>query len=173
MTPESMRIHTIAAVANNGVIGKDNDLVWTLRDDMKFFMNTTKGHVVITGRKNYESIPAKFRPLKDRVNVVVTRNKDYEAPGALVVHSLADAFEEAKRHGDKTCFVIGGGQIYREALALGVVDVQYITHVDAEPEGDTHYPVDAWQGWSAEAIAEGVQDDRHDHAYRIVKHIKP
>ena len=119
MTPESMRIHTIAAVANNGVIGKDNDLVWTLRDDMKFFMNTTKGHVVITGRKNYESIPAKFRPLKDRVNVVVTRNKDYEAPGAVVVHSLADAFEEAKRHGDKTCFVIGGGQIYREALALG------------------------------------------------------
>ena len=76
-----MRISIIVAVANNGVIGRDNDLVWRLRDDMKFFSKTTRGHVVITGRKNYESIPEKFRPLPHRDNIVITRNLEYEAPG--------------------------------------------------------------------------------------------
>ena len=98
-----MQVSTIAAVAENGVIGKDNDLVWNLRDDMKFFMNTTKGHVVITGRRNYESIPEKYRPLRGRINVVVTRNPDYEAPGAVVVHNLTEAIQVAQQHPDKGC----------------------------------------------------------------------
>ena len=82
-----MIISAIAAVADNGTIGRDSDLPWNLPDDMKYFQRTTRGHHVITGRKNYETIPAKYRPLKDRVNIVVTRNPDYQAPGAVVVAS--------------------------------------------------------------------------------------
>ena len=130
-----MKVSTIAAVASNGVIGKDNDLVWSLPLDMKFFMQTTKGHVVVTGRKNYESIPEKYRPLKGRTNIVVTRNANYVADGAHVVHSLKDALDLARQQGETECFVIGGGQIYRQALEAGWVDAQYITHVDANPDG--------------------------------------
>jgi dihydrofolate reductase len=82
-----MRISIIVAVASNGVIGRDNDLVWRLRDDMKFFSETTKGHAVLTGRRNYESIPERFRPLPHRTNIVITRNAEYEAPGAEIAHT--------------------------------------------------------------------------------------
>ena len=106
-----MRISIIVAVASNGVIGRDNDLVWRLRDDMKFFSDTTKGHAVLTGRRNYESIPERFRPLPNRANIVVTRNPNYEAPGADVVHSLEAGIECARAlKVDELC-IIGGGQI--------------------------------------------------------------
>ena len=97
--------------------------------DMKFFMSTTKGHVVITGRKNYESIPEAYRPLRGRTNVVITRNLDYVAEGAEVVHSLEEALSVARHAGETECFVIGGGQIYGQALKEGLVDTQYITQL--------------------------------------------
>ena len=165
-----MRISTIAAVASNGVIGKDNDLVWSLPADMKFFMSTTKGHVVVTGRKNYESIPEAYRPLRGRTNVVITRNRDYVAEGAVVVHSLQEALEVARKAGETECFVIGGGQIYGQALKEGLVDTQYITHVEASPEGDAFYPAGAWDGWSARGFHEQAMDERHDHGFRIVQY---
>ena len=90
-----MIVSLVAAVAKNYVIGKNNALPWRLPDDMKFFMETTKGHYVILGRKNFESLPHKFKPLPDRTNVVVTRQKDYKAHGALVVHSFEDALKVA------------------------------------------------------------------------------
>lgn len=165
-----MRISTIAAVASNGVIGKDNDLVWSLPADMKFFMSTTKGHVVVTGRKNYESIPVAYRPLRGRTNVVITRNRDYVAEGAVVVHSLEEALEVARKAGETECFVIGGGQIYDQALKEGLVDTQYITHVEASPDGDAFYPSGAWDGWSARGLHEQAMDERHDHGFRIVQY---
>lgn len=168
-----MRISTIAAVATNGVIGKDNDLVWSLPDDMKFFMDTTQGHVIITGRKNYESIPEKYRPLKGRTNVVVTRNESYHAEGAVVVHDLEDAVAFARSAGETECFIIGGGQIYQLALDAGMVDTQYITHVDAEPEGDAHYPIDAWLGWERQELNRHSGDERHDHAFIIARYDRP
>jgi dihydrofolate reductase len=168
-----MRISTIAAVAKNGVIGKDNDLVWSLPDDMKFFMDTTQGHVVVTGRRNYESIPEKYRPLKGRTNVVVTRNRGYQAEGAVVVHELKDAIEFARAKGETECFIIGGGQIYRQALDDGLVDTQYITHVDAEPEGDAHYPLRAWHGWAGQELARHGADARHDHAFVVARYDRP
>ena len=168
-----MRISTIAAVAKNGVIGKDNDLVWSLPTDMKFFMDTTKGHAVITGRKNYESIPEKYRPLKDRLNIVVTRNRGYSAPGAVVVHSLEEALNHAHGFGEGHCFVIGGGQIYKLALDMGMVDHQFITHVHANPEGDAFYPSGAWEGWTGHELRAHEMDDRHDHAFVIVRYDRP
>jgi len=109
-----MIVSAIAAVADNGTIGHDGDLPWHLPDDMKYFMRTTRGHYVITGRKNYESIPEKYRPLKDRVNIVVTRNTEHAAPGAVVLGSLEDALDRARQGGETEVFIIGGGQIYRE-----------------------------------------------------------
>jgi dihydrofolate reductase len=163
-----MIVSAIAAVADNGTIGHDGDLPWHLPDDMKYFMRTTRGHYVITGRKNYESIPEKYRPLKDRVNIVVTRNTEHAAPGAVVLGSLEDALDRARQGGETEVFIIGGGQIYREALAKGLVDRLYLTLVHADIVGDTHFPVidpADWQELSREAHP---ADARHAHAFSFV-----
>lgn len=132
------KISIIAAVSKNGVIGKDNKLPWHLPEDMKFFKDTTTGHCVITGRKNYESIPAKFRPLKDRTNIVVTRQEGYAAEGAVVVQSIEAAIEAAKKTGDEEIFIIGGADVYRQCM--GLADRMYITSIEQEFEGDVFFP---------------------------------
>lgn len=167
---EKREVALIVAAARNGVIGRDNDLVWKLAADMQFFKQTTQGKAVITGRRNYESIPERFRPLPGRQNIVVTRNPEYRAPGATVVTSLQAAIDAAK---GSPIFIIGGGQIYRQALSVGLVDTAYVTHVDAEPDGDTHFPLGAFdQGWQAQEIAAHPADDRNEHAFRIVKYTR-
>jgi dihydrofolate reductase len=143
-----MTIALIAAVAQNGAIGKDNALLWHLPADMKFFRETTQGHVVITGRKNYESIPPKFRPLPNRTNIVVTRQTGYRAPGAIVMHSLENALAEARKLENDTCFIIGGGELYREALQKDLADKLIITHVNTTPQADTFFPEIAPENWS-------------------------
>lgn len=110
-----MKLSIIVAVSENNVIGKDNQLIWNLPADMKFFKKKTKGHLIITGRKNYESIPEKFRPLLDRTNIVITRQEDYKAPGAIVFSSADAALKYAKQnHSDEEVFIIGGGEIYKQ-----------------------------------------------------------
>ena len=111
-----MRVSLIAAVASNGVIGKDNDLIWTLRDDMAFFKNTTKGRHVIMGRRNWESIPHRFRPLPGRPNMVLSRDESYVAEGAITFKVLNAALDAARKAGEEEAFIIGGAQIYRLAL---------------------------------------------------------
>src|SRR5688572_1383436 len=106
----------IVAIAENNAIGKDNKLLWHLPADMKFFKEQTTGHTIVTGRKNYESIPEKFRPLPNRTNIVVTRDQNYPSLGAIVASSLEDAIGKAKKNGTEKCFIIGGGQIYKESL---------------------------------------------------------
>ena len=106
-----MKVSIIVAIAHDNVIGKNNDLVWHLPKDMKFFMDSTLNHYVIMGRRNYDSIPEKYRPLKNRTNVVVTRNTDFQAPDCVVVSSIQQGIEAAQENGDKECFIIGGGQI--------------------------------------------------------------
>ena len=168
-----MRISIIVAVAANGVIGRDNDLVWRLRDDMKFFAETTRGHVVITGRKNYESIPEKFRPLPHRTNIVVTRNAAYTAPSAHVVHSLQAALEAAADAGAAEAFIIGGGEIYRQSLERGDVTRVLLTHVDAEPEGDTFFELGAVSdGWSRKSHGRFEADDRNEYAFEIAEYTR-
>tara|TARA_B110000285_G_scaffold228278_1_gene291021 strand:- start:1937 stop:2458 length:522 start_codon:yes stop_codon:yes gene_type:complete len=166
-----MRISLIVAVAENGVIGHNNDLIWKLRDDMQFFAATTRGHTVITGRKNYESIPERFRPLKDRVNIVVTRNVEYEAPGAVVVHSLEAALDVASQSSGAETFIIGGGQIYRELLAAGHVDRQYVTHVQAAPEGETVFELGQLDhGWRKKELKQQVADERNEFAFTVCQY---
>ena len=95
-----MKVSLIVAVSENGVIGKDNDLIWNLPNDMRLFKETTMGHHVIMGRKNFESIPHKYRPLPNRTNVVITRQTDYKAKGCVVVNSVEAALEIAKNNGE-------------------------------------------------------------------------
>lgn len=163
-----MIVSAIAAVAQNGIIGNKGDLPWHLPDDLKYFQRITKGHHVITGRKNYESIPAKYRPLKDRVNIVVTRNTNYEAPGALVVVSLAAGLEIAHLGNDPETFIIGGGQIYREALTMRLVDRLYLTLVHGDVEGDTHFPQLDPGEWQEMERTRHEADERHAFAFSFV-----
>ncbi len=133
------RVAIIAAIGRNRALGLKGKLLWRLPDDMQRFKEITAGHPVIMGRKTWESIPSKFRPLPERTNIVVTRQAGYEAAGAIVVGSLADARAAAARApGADEIFVIGGGEIYTEALPTA--DRLYLTLVDDAPEADSFFP---------------------------------
>lgn len=165
-----MIISLIAALAKNRVIGKNNDLPWHLPDDMKYFMNTTKAHHVIMGRKNYESIPEKFRPLPNRTNIVITRQKNFQAPNCIVLNSLEDAITFAKNAGEQELFIIGGAEIY--SLGLQYADRLYLTEIDAEIEGDTYFPTISTTKWHETSRTHHTQDARHAYAFDFVVYEK-
>ena len=142
-----MIVSLIAAVPANGAIGKDNKLIWDLPKDMKFFMDSTMNHNIIMGRKNFESIPKKYRPLRNRTNIIVTRNTNYKAENCHVTHSIKAAIDIANQNNESECFIIGGGEIYRQSLEIGVVDRMYITHIKTSFEGDTFFPKVDWNKW--------------------------
>lgn len=120
-------------------IGKGGKLLWHIPEDMRRFKELTMGHPVIMGRKTWESIPEKFRPLPGRANIVVTRQAGYEATGAMVVYSLENARAAAARaRGADEIFIVGGGELYREALPIA--DRLYLTLVGDDAEGDTLFP---------------------------------
>jgi dihydrofolate reductase len=167
----SKKISLVVAVAENGVIGKDNQLVWHLRDDMKFFKELTTGHVILTGRKNYESIPEKFRPLPNRVNCIMTRNAAYDAPGAQVFPDF-QSWMTACQDDERELFIIGGGEIYRQALEQDLVDEMYITHVHAQPEGDTFFPNFDTERWAKEIIMRQQKDERNEFDFVVVKFVR-
>lgn len=126
-------VSIIVAVSENGIIGKDNDLPWKISEDLKRFKELTKGHPVIMGRKTHESIG---RILPDRLNIVITRDKDVSYNGCITVNSISDAIRKAGN--DKEIFIIGGGEIYKKSL--GFVDRIYLTKVHQTVEGDTYFP---------------------------------
>jgi len=141
----------IAAVAKNRVIGKDNQLIWNIPEDMAHFKALTAGHTVIMGRKTWESLPPRFRPLPGRRNIVISRQTDYTAPGAEVTDSLENSLKLAST--DVTVFIIGGEQIYGQAMALA--DRLEVTEVDLEPEGDAWFPKISAIDWKKTSITEG------------------
>jgi dihydrofolate reductase len=163
MKPGQARLALIASVARNGVIGSDNALVWHEPADQRWFRQQTMGCPVIMGRRTWDSLPARFRPLPGRPNIVVTRQHGWHAAGADVVHSLADALARARsaahNAGSSRVFVIGGGQLYAEAMPLA--DELVLTEIDADLPGDTHFPSwdrSAFDELSREAhVSEGVQ----------------
>jgi dihydrofolate reductase len=132
----------IASVARNGSIGSDNGLVWREPEDQRWFRRQTLGCPVLMGRKTWDSLPARFRPLPGRANIVVTRQAGWAADGAQVAHTLADALALGRRcamaSGAARVFVIGGSQLFAEALPLA--DVMLLTEIDAELPGDTRFP---------------------------------
>lgn len=161
-----MIISIIAAVSENNVIGKDNDLVWRLPNDMQYFMETTKGHHVIMGRKNYQSIPHKFRPLPDRTNIIITRQTDFEAKDCFVVNSIKDALDIARRNGEEEAFIIGGGEIYEQSIDQA--DRLYITEVKGTFDGDTFFPEFDRDQWKEVSRIQNKPDDQHNYAYDFV-----
>lgn len=167
-----MIVSLIVAIAENNVIGRDNDLIWHLPKDMAFFKQTTLNHYIITGRKNYESIPKKFRPLKDRVNVVVTRQKDYNEEGCLVVHSIEEGIALAQEAGETECFIIGGGQIYKSVMESNLVNNLYITHVLESFEGDTFFPNFNSNDWDEETILTHLKDEKNKYSFVVKKYTK-
>ncbi|MBT5570952.1 MAG: dihydrofolate reductase [Alphaproteobacteria bacterium] len=144
-----MILSLIVAVAENGLIGRDGDLPWRIPADLKFFKNTTMGKPIVMGRKTWQSIG---RPLPGRANIVITRDPQFVADGAIVVHDLAAALVAA---GDvPELMIIGGAQIY--AMAQEHADRVYLTEVHAAPEGDTFLPAFASSEWRE------VARERHD-----------
>lgn len=147
---------SIVAISQNNCIGKDGDLPWHIPEDLKHFKDITNGHTVIMGRKTWESIPEKFRPLKNRENIIITRNEDYDVPDGVKIFT---SFERAVEHcRNKYAFVIGGASLYN--LAMDFVDTLYITHVDREVDGDTFFPeidLDVWK--------ETERDDREGFSF--------
>lgn len=165
-----MKISLIAALSKNRVIGKNNDLPWHLPDDMKYFMQTTKGHHVIMGRRNYESIPEKFRPLPNRTNIVVTRQKDFVASHCLVVNSIEEGLSIAKKAGELEVFIIGGAEIYKVGMAL--TQRMYLTEIQAEIQGDTYFPEIAPSHWKEISRVHHSADDRHQFEFDFVVYDK-
>lgn len=161
-----MKVSLVAAVAENGVIGKKNDLPWRLPDDMKFFMEKTRGHHVVLGRKNYESLPEKYKPLPKRINIVLSRSKDYQIPGCHVVNSLEDAFKIAEQNGEHEIMIIGGADIYK--LALPHADTLYLTEVKAFVDGDVYFPAFDKNKWAEVSRIPHEKDERHAYAFDFV-----
>ena len=135
-------ISLIVAVSTNNAIGKNNQLLWHLPNDLKFFKNTTWGGVVIMGRKTFESVN---KPLPGRINIVITRNASWKADGVVVAENLNDAIKKAETTNCKEIFIIGGGEIYRESFSLA--DRIYMTRVHTEIDGDTFFPVLSPNEW--------------------------
>lgn len=128
-----MSVSMIAAVGKNLELGKNNNLIWHFKEDMKFFKDTTMGHTVVMGRKTFESLP---KALPGRKNIVITSNAQYQAQGAAVVTSVEEALQIAD---NEEIFVIGGGKIYAEFLPYA--DKLYLTEIDAEcADADTYFP---------------------------------
>ena len=154
-----MPVTIVAAVARNGVIGVDGGLPWHLPEDLRRFKQLTLGHVLVMGRRTYESIG---RLLPGRASVIVTRQPGYSVPGAKMAASLDAAI--AACGNDDEIFVIGGAELYRAALPRA--DRIYLTTVDAEPAGDTHMPEFDPCAWRELSGASFAADDRHPFSYR-------
>lgn len=152
-------ISMIAAIDRNGVIGVDNKLPWSMPADLKFFRDKTRGHHVIMGRKTYESMG---RPLPDRPNVVITRQKGYKLEGARVVHSLDEALAIARAASEVETFIIGGADIFE--IGLPLADRIYLTEIDFEvSRGDAYFPKLDHRDWQVveERVREPDEKNKH------------
>jgi len=151
----------VVAMARNRVIGRDNQLPWRLPADLAYFKRVTMGHPIVMGRRTHESIG---RPLPGRLNIVVSRNPAYRAPGCTVVGSLDEAWKAAG--GAPEVCVIGGTSLFAEALP--VADRIHLTEVDADVAGDTYFPEFDRGDWTEREVERHGTDERHAHAFRIV-----
>jgi len=153
-------ISLIAAMDQKRLIGADNDMPWRLPADLAYFKKVTMGHPVVMGRKTFESIG---RPLPGRENIVITRNADLHLDGVTIVTSL-DELQNASA--SKEVFVIGGGEVYKQTMA--VADRLYITHIEETFEGDTHFPEIDVSVWKEVSRTPGIRDEKNPYSYSFV-----
>jgi len=154
-------ISLIAAIGKNNELGKGNTLLWSMPADMKHFQETTRGHTVVMGRKTFESIG---RPLPNRKNIVITRDKNYSRQNIDIAHSLEEALELAKLEKNEEIFIIGGAEIYKQAILLA--DKLYITHIDAEDKNaDVFFPKIDKREWREVSREEYQPDEKNIFPY--------
>lgn len=160
----------IVSIANNGCIGGNNTLLWKQSEDLKRFKNLTQGNIVIMGQKTYESLP--FRPLKNRINIVITDNPEITFDGCIMAYSIDDSIKKAEEvAGDRIAYVIGGGSIYRQFLPF--VDNLYITRINADIEGDTYFPdvdLSVWEKAFSEPHLKN-ETNQYDYTYEVYNRI--
>lgn len=155
-----MTISLIVAASENNAIGKNNQLLWKLPNDLKFFKNTTWGFPVIMGRKSFESVK---KPLPGRTNIVVTTNPDWKYETVIRVSNLEEGIQKAAETNSKQAFIIGGGEIYKQSM--DIADVIYITRVHAQLEGDTFFPVIDESKWQLTSNQDFEADEKHAYSY--------
>ena len=158
-------ITLIAAAAENNALGKDNDLLWHLPEDFKRFKQITSGHYIIMGRKTFESFP---KPLPNRTHIIITRQVEYLVEGCLVVHSLEEALEIAPQN--EEIFIIGGAQIYKQALPFA--DKIDLTRVHVELDADAFFPEFNTSEWNLVFSEKHFKDEKHQFDYTFETYIK-
>lgn len=161
-------MNLIVAVDNNWAIGRDNKLLVSIPADMKFFRETTTGNVVVMGRKTLESFPNGL-PLKNRTNIILTANENYQVKGGIVVHSVEELLEELKNYDTESIYVIGGASVYRQLLPY--CNVAHVTKIHHEYEADTYFPsLDEMPEW--QITADSDEQTYFDLEYTFVKYEK-
>lgn len=158
-----MILSIIAAMGRNRAIGFKNTLPWRLPADLQRFKQLTLGHHIIMGRKTYESIG---RPLPGRTSIIITRQPDFQAEGCLIAHSLDEAIDLAKSRGEQEAFIIGGAEIYAQALSKA--NRMYLTLVEAEPEADAFFPEFEEKAWEKTAEESVAADEKNPHAMKFI-----
>ncbi len=158
-----MIISQIVAVSLNNVIGKDNGLPWHMPTDMAYFKNTSRGHHIVTGRRNYE---AEGKALSGRINIVLTRNPDFQIGDGFVVHQLDEAIEIARKAGEDELFIVGGAEIYK--LAMPVTYRIYLTRIYTQIAGDTFYPELDMHVWKQVSIDRRKADEKNPYDYDFI-----
>ena len=159
---QQSRISVIAAVADNGAIGKDNKLLWHIPEDFKWFKEKTHGHPVIMGRKTFESIG---KPLPNRLNIVVSGQSNYQQPGCITASSLEDALEQAKNHDTEEIFIIGGYSLFKEGLTLA--HRLYITKIHADFDADVFFP--DYSQFTKEVFRKDSSNDSYSYTFLILE----
>ncbi|MBK7807727.1 MAG: dihydrofolate reductase [Saprospiraceae bacterium] len=155
-----MIISCIVAVAQNNIIGKDNDIPWYLPADLQYFKKTTLGHTVIMGRNCYSSIG---RPLPKRTNIIITRDPFFISSHCLIARSIPEALSLAHSKGESEVFIIGGGQIYEQSTELW--DKLYLTEVDIKVDGDILFPEIDFKKWKLVSSERFEKDDKNEYNY--------
>ena len=161
-----MTISIIAAIAENNVIGKDNDLIWYISEDLKRFKALTSGHPIIMGRKTYESLP--FKPLPKRKNIVISNNSNLNFDGAIVVNTPEEALQNC--NDEDEVFICGGASIYEYFLPKA--NKMYLTEVHFEFEGDTFFPDYKTEEWRIEKKSDEQKDVKSDLTYKFVDYVR-
>ena len=162
-----MKISIVVAMADDNAIGANGKLLWRLPKDMQYFKEVTWGHHVLMGRKTWDSIPPKFSPLPGRVNIIVTRQKGYVSEGAKVVESVEEGIEIARRAGEQELMIIGGGEIYKQALPH--TNKIYLTRVHHTfAEADTFFPQLNMAEWNAVNGEWNMADEKNEFDFEFI-----
>lgn len=160
-----MLISIIVAVSENGAIGKNNELLWRLSEDLKIFKRRTSGHAIIMGRKTFDSIG---KPLPNRLNIVISRNTDLKIDGSEIAYSLEKAIQIAKNKSEKDeIFIIGGEKIYN--LSVNLVNKIYLTKVKTKIEGDAFFDISLFEKWKIVSKIDFKKDDKNEYDFEILE----